>query len=180
MSPAAAAPSKAKANPSKSKKTAATATSGGAKKPRAYPTYHEMAKEAIVALKERSGSSQIVIAKFIEEKQKSNLPANFKKLLLVQLKKLVANVKLVKVKNSFKLPPKSSAKDAASEKKVAPAKPKAEAKPTQKKAARAEAAKSPAKKVVVAAKKKTPAKKAVKKPKTIKSPVKKAVKKTKK
>ncbi|KAJ6725919.1 hypothetical protein OIU79_004139 [Salix purpurea] len=51
MSPAAAAaPSKAKANPSKSKKTAATATSGGAKKPRAYPTYHEMAKEAIVAL----------------------------------------------------------------------------------------------------------------------------------
>ena len=148
-----------------------------------------MAKEAIVALKERSGSSQIAIAKFIEEKQKSNLPANFKKLLLVQLKKLVANGKLVKVKNSFKLPPKSSATDAAAMKKVSPAKPKpkAETKPKStpvkrkvvakpKKAAKTEAVKSPAKKVVVGAKKKTPVKKVVKKPKSIKSPVKKAVK----
>ncbi|XP_061986336.1 histone H1-like, partial [Populus nigra] len=181
-SSATAAPSKAKANLSKSKKTAAALTSGGAKKPRAYPTYHEMVKEAIVALalKERSGSSQIAIAKFIEEKHKSNLAANFKKLLVVQLKKLVANGKLVKVKNSFKLPPKSSAKDAASVKKAAPAKPKAEAKPKPEKAAKAEAVKSPAKKAVVAAKNKTPAKKAVKKTKSIKSPVKKAVKKTKK
>ncbi|KAI5580321.1 hypothetical protein POPTR_008G162300v4 [Populus trichocarpa] len=179
-SSATAAPSKAKANLSKSKKTAAALTSGGAKKPRAYPTYHEMVKEAIVALKERSGSSQIAIAKFIEEKHKSNLPVNFKKLLLVQLKKLVANGKLVKVKNSFKLPPKSSAKDAASVKKAAPANPKAEAKPKPEKAAKAEAVKSPAKKAVVGAKNKTPAKKAVKKTKSIKSPVKKAVKKTKK
>jgi histone H1/5 len=140
----------------------------------------QMVKEAIVALKERSGSSQIAIAKFIEEKHKSNLPVNFKKLLLVQLKKLVANGKLVKVKNSFKLPPKSSAKDAASVKKAAPAKPKAEAKPKPEKAAKAEAVKSPAKKAVVGAKNKTPAKKAVKKTKSIKSPVKKAVKKTKK
>ncbi|KAJ6769070.1 HISTONE H1 [Salix koriyanagi] len=70
---AAAAPSKAKANPSKSKKTAATATSGVAKKPRAYPTYHEMAKEAIVALKERSGSSQIAIAKFRSRTPSSSL-----------------------------------------------------------------------------------------------------------
>ncbi|KAL9401413.1 hypothetical protein Peur_005262 [Populus x canadensis] len=155
------APSKAKANLSKSKKTAAALTSGGAKKPRAYPTYHE---EAIVALKERSGSSQIAIAKFLEEKHKSNLAANFKKLLVVQLKKLVANGKLVKVKNSFKLPSKSSAKDAASVKKAAPAKPKAEAKPKREKAAKAEAVKSPAKKAVVAAKNKTPAKKAVKEP----------------
>ena len=46
MSPAAAALSKAKANPSKSKKTAAAATSGGAKKPRAYPTYHEVINES--------------------------------------------------------------------------------------------------------------------------------------
>ncbi|KAJ6721789.1 HISTONE H1 [Salix viminalis] len=132
MPPAAVkAPSKAKANPSKSKKPAAAASAAGAKKPRAYPTYQEMIKEALVALKERTGSSQIAIAKFIEEKQKSNLPANFKKLLLVQLKKLVANGKLVKVKNSFKLPPKSSATDAAVIKKAAPAKPKpkAETKP---------------------------------------------------
>ncbi|KAJ6912050.1 hypothetical protein NC652_022358 [Populus alba x Populus x berolinensis] len=140
----------------------------------------EMVKEAIVALKGRSGSSQIEIAKFIEEKHKSNLPTNFKKLLLVHLKKLVAYGKLVKVKNSFKLPPKSSAKDAASVKKAAPAKPEAEAKPKPEKAAKAEAVKFPAKKAVVAPKNKTLAKKAVKKPKSIKAPVKKAVRKTKK
>ncbi|KAG5236313.1 histone [Salix suchowensis] len=190
MPPAAVkAPSKAKANPSKSKKPAAAASAAGAKKPKAYPTYQEMIKEALVALKERTGSSQIAIAKFIEEKQKSNLPANFKKLLLVQLKKLVANGKLVKVKNSFKLPPKSSATDAAAIKKAAPAKPKpkAETKPkstpvkrkvvAKPKAAKTDVVKSPAKKTVVAAKKKTPVKKVVKKPKSIKSPVKKAVKK---
>ncbi|KAK3190220.1 hypothetical protein Dsin_029781 [Dipteronia sinensis] len=83
-------------------------TTSAPKKPRAYPTYYEMVNEAITALKERTGSSQIAIAKFIEEKQK-DLPNNFKKLLLVQLRKLVANGKLVKVKNSFKLPPKTSA-----------------------------------------------------------------------
>ncbi|CAK7327191.1 unnamed protein product [Dovyalis caffra] len=189
-SAAVASQSKAKANPSKSKRPAAAA-SGGAKKPRAHPTYHEMVKEAIVALKERTGSSQIAIAKFIEEKQKSNLPANFKKLLLVQLKKLVAGGKLVKVKNSFKLPPKSSNTDATAVKKAATAKLKAQSKPKStsvkskvvakpKKAAKTEAVKSQAKKAVVAAKKKTPVKKVVKKPKSIKSPVKKAAKKAKK
>ncbi|XP_011030571.1 PREDICTED: histone H1.1-like [Populus euphratica] len=187
------APSKAKANPSKSKKPPPPAASAaGAKKPRGYPTYHEMVKEALVALKERTGSSQIAIAKFIEEKQKSSLPANFKKLLLVQLKKLVANGKLVKVKNSFKLPPKSSATGTAAMKKAAATKPKPKAeskpknapvkrkvvaKPGPKKAAKTEAVKSPAKKAVVAVKKKTPVKKVVKKPKSIKSPAKKAVKK---
>lgn len=62
-----------------------------------------MIQEAIVSLKERTGSSQYAISKFIEEKQKENLAPNFKKLLLVQLKKLVASGKLTKVKNSFKL-----------------------------------------------------------------------------
>uniref|UniRef100_A0A5B7C2R7 Putative histone H1-like n=1 Tax=Davidia involucrata TaxID=16924 RepID=A0A5B7C2R7_DAVIN len=74
----------------------------GPKKPRAHPPYVEMIKEAIVALKERTGSSKYAISKFIEEKQKG-LPPNFQKLLLVQLKKLVASGKLTKVKNSFKL-----------------------------------------------------------------------------
>ncbi|KAJ6356172.1 hypothetical protein OIU78_004307 [Salix suchowensis] len=51
MPPAAVkAPSKAKANPSKSKKPAAAASAAGAKKPKAYPTYQEMIKEALVAL----------------------------------------------------------------------------------------------------------------------------------
>ena len=33
-------------NPSKSKKTAAALTSDGAKKPRAYPTYHEVINQS--------------------------------------------------------------------------------------------------------------------------------------
>jgi histone H1/5 len=63
----------------------------------------QMIKDAIVCLKEKTGSSQYAIAKFIEEKQKQ-LPPNFRKLLLFHLKKLVAGGKLVKVKGSFKLP----------------------------------------------------------------------------
>jgi histone H1/5 len=63
-----------------------------------------MIKDAIVTLEERTGSSQFAIAKFIEEKHKQ-LPSNFKKLLLHNLKKNVAAGKLVKVKGSFKLAP---------------------------------------------------------------------------
>ncbi|XP_021640460.2 histone H1 [Hevea brasiliensis] len=197
------APEKAKAKASKDPKS--KKTSSAPKKPRAYPPYSEMIKEAIVALKERTGSSQVAIAKFIEGKQNPNLPANFKKLLLIQLKKLVADGKLVKVKNSFKLPPKatsvSDAKASAKpkEKTEAPTKPRgvagkqkaaAGAKPKKavettavkspgKKAAKSTAAKSPGKKGSVS-KKKTPVK-VTKKPKSIKSPAKKVtVKKAKK
>ena len=56
-----------------------------------------------MSLKERTGSSQYAITKFIEEKHKQ-LPQSFRKLLLFNLKKLVAVDKLVKVKHSFKLP----------------------------------------------------------------------------
>ncbi|XP_028105492.1 histone H1-like [Camellia sinensis] len=89
------------------------------KVPRAHPPYVEMITDVIVAMKERTGSSQYAIAKFIEEKQKAHLPPNFKKLLLVQLKKLVASEKLVKVKNSFKL--SSAAKPVSAAVKKAPA-----------------------------------------------------------
>ncbi|CAI0433933.1 unnamed protein product [Linum tenue] len=91
------------------------------KKPRAarnYPSFEEMISDAIVALKERTGSSQIAITKYIEDKHK-NLPPNFRKMLLFQLKRLVAAEKLVKVKASFKLP------SGRSEPKAAAAKPKA-------------------------------------------------------
>lgn len=64
-----------------------------------------MIKEAIAALKDRTGSSQPAIAKFIEEKYKGALPPNFKKLLSVQLKKFAKSEKLVRVKNSFKIAP---------------------------------------------------------------------------
>lgn len=80
-----------------------------------HPTYEEMIKDAIVSLKEKNGSSQYAIVKFIKEKQKQ-LPGNFKKLLLQNLKKNVASGKLAKVKGSFKL--------SAAAKKPAVAKPK--------------------------------------------------------
>ena len=142
-----------------------------------------MINEAIVALKERTGSSQIAIAKFIEEKHKAHLPLNFKKLLLVQLKKLVSSGKLVKVKNSFKLAvtaklPSSSVAtitiaakklEAAAKKNVtAVAKPKGKTIAVElKKAAKMAMVKSPVKKKVPS--------KAAKNPKSIKSPVKKKV-----
>ncbi|KAF5796940.1 putative linker histone H1/H5, domain H15, winged helix-like DNA-binding domain superfamily [Helianthus annuus] len=95
--------------------------------PSLHPPYFEMIKEALVTLKERSGSSQYAITKFIEENQK-NLPANFKKVLLTQLKKFVAGGKLVKVKASYKLPAaaapakKKPAAKPKAVKKIAPAK----------------------------------------------------------
>ncbi|KAJ6337005.1 hypothetical protein OIU76_006799 [Salix suchowensis] len=49
--------------------------------PSSHPPYEEMIKDAIVTLKEKTGSSQYAITKFLEEKHKQ-LPSNFKKLLL--------------------------------------------------------------------------------------------------
>ncbi|XXG43561.1 hypothetical protein AAC387_Pa01g3562 [Persea americana] len=133
-----------------------------------HPPYSQMICDAIVALKERTGSSQYAISKFIEEKHKPNLPPNFKKTLLSQLKKLVAAEKLVKIKNSFKIST-SSAAAATKLKPAAAAKPKAAALPKPK----------PKQRPVKVATKATPGKKMkmlkAKKPKSIKSPVKKAV-----
>lgn len=62
-----------------------------------------MISESLSALKDRTGSSQQAIAKFIEAKYKDVLPPNFQKILSVQLKKFVKSERLVKVKNSFKI-----------------------------------------------------------------------------
>ena len=67
----------------------------------AHPKYEEMVKAAIVALKDRNGSSVPAIAKYIGSSFK--LPGNYKKILSTQLKNLVASGKLVKVKASYKL-----------------------------------------------------------------------------
>uniref|UniRef100_A0A6N2N061 H15 domain-containing protein n=1 Tax=Salix viminalis TaxID=40686 RepID=A0A6N2N061_SALVM len=68
------------------------------------PPYFKMITEAITTLKDRKGSSQPAIARFIEEKyKKSSLPSNFKKVLSVQLKKFVKFERLVKRKNSYKI-----------------------------------------------------------------------------
>ncbi|KAL4354953.1 hypothetical protein GQ457_06G018920 [Hibiscus cannabinus] len=181
----------------------------GSKKPKSassHPPFLDMISNAILSLKERTGSSQYAIAKFIEEKYKQ-LPPNFRKLLLVQLKKFVASGKLVKVKASYKLPPASAAakkpvtakpKDASSatvkpkpksvkaavkpkpKKKVATpvkAKVKVPAKPKARAVTKAAKTSTPAKKVKAPAKKKGVV---AKKPKSVKSPAKKAVKKAKK
>lgn len=143
-----------------------------------------MIKEAISALKERTGSSSHAIAKYMEDKHGASLPANFKKMLSIQLRGFAAKGKLVKVKASYKLSdaakkaapkpkaklaaaktaaPKPTKKDAAKPKKTAAA-----AKP--KKAAAGTKRKAPEKKKVVAKPKKSPAAKAKAKPKTVKSP----------
>ncbi|XP_077218557.1 histone H1-like [Tasmannia lanceolata] len=68
-----------------------------------HPPYFQMITEAISSLKDRTGSSQPAIAKFMEEKYKKELPPNFKKILSIQLKKFMKSEKLVKVKNSYKI-----------------------------------------------------------------------------
>ncbi|KAI3801046.1 hypothetical protein L1987_29147 [Smallanthus sonchifolius] len=118
-------------------KKAKKASAPKSRNPPQHPPYFEMIKDAIVTLKERTGSSPQAIAKFIEGKYK-DLPANYKKLLSVQLKKNVADCKLVKVKASFKLPPKNAPATADSsapvKKAKAPAKPVAKKAPAKKKA----------------------------------------------
>ena len=76
-----------------------------------HPSYFEMVGDAITSLKEKSGSSQYAITKFLEDKHKDRLPSNFKKLLLVQLRNLTANGKLIKVKGSYKLSSAAKAKE---------------------------------------------------------------------
>ncbi|CAM6047299.1 unnamed protein product [Sphagnum compactum] len=68
-----------------------------------HPSYLLMVKEAIGSLKERTGSSQHAIAKYLEEVYKTGLPPNFKKILSVRLRNMTKQGKVYKVKNSFKL-----------------------------------------------------------------------------
>ncbi|KAL3849722.1 hypothetical protein ACJIZ3_011604 [Penstemon smallii] len=68
-----------------------------------HPPYLQMISEAITTIKDRTGSSQPAIAKFIEENYAKQLPPNFRKILSIQLKRLVGSEKLVKVKNSYKI-----------------------------------------------------------------------------
>ncbi|KAL5215472.1 hypothetical protein ABZP36_006873 [Zizania latifolia] len=145
-----------------------------------HPPYFEMIKEAITALKERTGSSSRAIAKHMEEKHGASLPANYKKILSVRLRGFAAKGELVKVKASYKLSdaakkhslkarsavPKAAqkpAKDAAAgPKKLTDAK-------ARKTAAAGTKRKAPEAKKVVAKPKKSPAKSKVK-PKTVRSP----------
>ncbi|CAL5045499.1 unnamed protein product [Urochloa decumbens] len=95
-----------------------------AKKPRSrkpksagshHPPYFEMIKEAILSQDGKVGASPYAIAKHMGEKHRDVLPANYRKVLAVQLRNFAAKGRLVKVKASFKLA-------AAEEKKAAAAK----------------------------------------------------------
>lgn len=77
------------------------------KKANPGPGYYDLIKEAVLALKERSGSSRHAIDKFVAAKKGSNYS---KSRLNIALKRGVESGKLVPVKGSFKL--------AADEKKV--------------------------------------------------------------
>lgn len=63
----------------------------------------QMIKEAISSLNEKHGSSPYAIAKYMEEKHKAVLPANFRKILALQLKNSTAKGKLTKIKASYRL-----------------------------------------------------------------------------
>ena len=127
------------------------------------PTYSAMAKEAISALKDRTGSSLQAIKSYIASKYPDNtLQAHY---LRAALKKGVAAEDFIMVKASYKL--SAAAKKAAAPKKKAVPKKAAAKKTVPKKAA----AKKPAAKKVgtkpkkAAAKKTAPKKKAAPKKK---------------
>ena len=146
------------------------------KKPAEHPKYSEMIAAAIVALKERTGSSRIAILKYIKANYK--VGDNAATCVKNALKKGVTAGALTQVKGvgsngSFKVKkvekPKKATKPKTPKKKPA-------AKKTPKKAAKKPAAKKPAAKKPAA--KKTP-KKAAKKPAAKKPAAKKpAAKKT--
>lgn len=72
-----------------------------------------MISEAITTMKDRTGSSQPSIAKFMDQTYAKQLPPNFTKTLSIQLKRLVKSEKLVKVKNSYKIPAADKVKKTA-------------------------------------------------------------------
>ena len=67
------------------------------KAPPAHPPYIALIKEAIVALKERTGSSPAAIKKYIGEHHKKDLKPGWEKVLSTQLRNNVKSGKLVKV-----------------------------------------------------------------------------------
>ena len=149
-----------------------------AKKPADHPKYSEMIAAAIVALKERSGSSRQAILKYVSANYKVSEHASTH--LKLALKRGVASGQLKQVKGSgasgsFKVAEKAKPAKKAAKKKPAAKKP--AAKKTPKKPA---AKKTPKKAKKPAAKKSTPkkAKKpAAKKPAAKKPAAKKAAKK---
>merc|ERR1712048_1197815 len=112
-----------------------------------HPPYATMVQEAIKDLKDRTGSSTVAIAKWVESKY--TLPDTFKKSLSTALKKMTEDGKLVKVKASYKLGAalKAAPKKKVVKKKVVKKKPKKVVK-KPKKAAPKKKTTAPKKKIV--------------------------------
>ncbi|KAK4774626.1 hypothetical protein SAY86_009561 [Trapa natans] len=70
------------------------------------PRYNEMILEALAALKELNGSDIGAIFNYIERRHE--VPQNFRKLLSSRLRRLVAQDKLEKVQNGYKLKEETS------------------------------------------------------------------------
>ncbi|GLE03761.1 hypothetical protein PINS_up012663 [Pythium insidiosum] len=139
-------------------------SAAAAAKKNAGPGYYDLIKEAVLELKERTGSSRHAIDKYVAAKKGASYSRSR---LNIALKKGVETGKLVAVKGSFKL--------AADEKKAE--KKKVVAKPAKKSVAAKAAKKTPtAKTAAVGKKDKSGAKKAAAKPKKA-AAVKKSVKK---
>lgn len=171
-------------------KTATKKKVVAAKKPATHPKYIDMIIAAIVALKERSGSSRQAIQKYIQANYKIDSVGGHLKLALKSgvAKGTLKQVKGVGASGSFKVGQKSEtkpkpkpAKKPAAKKTTSAAK-KPAAKKTTKKANTTPKKKAAAKKTSSAKKPKSAARKPVaKKPKAKKTPKKKtAAKKSKK
>ncbi|KAF3658109.1 Histone H1 [Capsicum baccatum] len=179
QAPATGKPVKEKKPRAKKAKSAKTVT---------HPPYFQMIKEALLALNEKGGSSPHAVAKYMEDKHKDELPANFRKMLGLQLKNSAAKGKLIKIKASYKLSEagKKGTTTKASTQKVPKADSKRKTRSTRSVSAvvkkteaakKAKATQKPKKAGVGAkrARKSTPAK--AKQPKSIKSPAAKRAKK---
>ncbi|XP_061345644.1 histone H1 [Gastrolobium bilobum] len=149
-----------------------------------HPPYFQMIKEALLALNEKGGSSPHAIAKYMEEKHKSVLPANFKKILGLQLKNQAAKGKLVKIKASYKLSEAAKKESRASVTRGTTEKQKQKQRPKRSKVTTAAAATPKGKKTEAVKKvgpkktKKVSTPSKPKQPKSIKSPSKRARKAT--
>lgn len=147
-----------------------------------------MIKEALQALNEKSGSSPYAIAKYMEDKHKSVLPSNFRKILALQLKNCTAKGKLIKIRASYKLLEAGKEKDQKTEAVKKPAARQSKAKsieavaPKRPRTTRKSDAAAAAKKAAKPAKPAKKARKAAatakpKQPKSIRSPAAKRAKK---
>ncbi|EGG13855.1 histone H1 [Cavenderia fasciculata] len=111
------------------KSTSSTKKAPAAKKTPSHPPYFDMISAAIAHYKDRTGSSIHAIKKYMEENY--TLGDNWETHFKVQLKRAKEDGKLVQVKASYKLPPKTAAAPATK-------------KPAAKKGAKKAAAASPA------------------------------------